>query len=178
MNSHHICGQIWVQNHSNWTFTVVHSISMDLHPQKPQRQATTLATDCLGCLQKKKSSAFLHLFLFYFFVYFFFFFKKASWSYQSFWGETFSHNSSLLFKFIRENSTFISVRYSIFSLSQYPIERCCDYQYMLVFSKFDFFPLFNTIISVNFFLFQNFDCRISTFTTFVPSEWIEQNISG
>lgn len=41
---------------------------------------------------------------------------------------------------------------------------------------FDFFP-FNTIICVNF-LFQNFDYKIATFTTFVPSEWIEQNISG
>lgn len=67
------------------------------------------------------------------------FIKNASWSYQSCWGETFFHNSSLLFKIILENSAFISVHYSIFSLSWYPIERRCDCQYMLVFSMFAFF---------------------------------------
>lgn len=94
-----------------------------------------------GFCRKRNLVFFLFLFLFYLFVYSFIFIKKASWSYQSCWGETFSHNFSLLFKIILENSKFISVHYSIFSLFQYPIERCCDYQYKLVFSMFDFSPL-------------------------------------
>lgn len=89
----------------------------------------------------------------------------------------FSHNSSLLFKIILENSTFISVHYFIFS---FPISDRKMLWLSIHASVFDvwFFPLFNTIICVNLFLFQNFDCRIATFTTFLPSEWIEQNISG
>lgn len=129
-----------------------------------------------GFPQKKKST-FQHLFLFYLSAYSFIFIKKASWSYQSCSGETFSHNSSLLFKIILENSTFISVHYFIFS---FPISDRKMLWLSIHASVFDvwFFPLFNTNICVNLFLFQNFDCRIATFTTFLPSEWIEQNISG